>query len=188
MLQPTLGFCSAGTGCPASTASIAARRSAPVSGTPLLLDLMVNTGSNNAVASQNYLTFTNSILQNVLVGSGGCGTITSTFTADNSVFDSTLQNETCNGPNPCTFRGIPTDPGSFAFASGALSNCPGGCAGDFRVAQVSFCGMEEGDAVQNTEDNSTEYPYDSRGFRFVKFKVQGKTVNAIRFIELKKTT
>src|SRR5262245_12199384 len=49
-------------------------------------------------------------------------------------------------------------------------------------------GMEEGEAVQNTEDNSTEYPYDSRGFRFGKFKVGGKTLNAIRFIEMRKTT
>lgn len=49
-------------------------------------------------------------------------------------------------------------------------------------------GMEEGDPIQNADDNSTEYPYDSRGFRFVKFKVEGKTLNAIRFIELKKTT
>jgi hypothetical protein len=49
-------------------------------------------------------------------------------------------------------------------------------------------GMEEGEAIQNTEDNSTEYPYDSRGFRFVKFKVGGKTLNAIRFIEMRKTT
>jgi len=49
-------------------------------------------------------------------------------------------------------------------------------------------GMEEGEAIQNTDDNSTEYPYDSRGFRFVKFKVGGKTLNAIRFSEIKKTT
>ena len=49
-------------------------------------------------------------------------------------------------------------------------------------------GMEEGEAIQNTEDNSTEYPYDSRGFRFVKFKVGGKTLNAIRFVEMRKTT
>src|SRR5215471_10772861 len=49
-------------------------------------------------------------------------------------------------------------------------------------------GMEEGEAVQNTEDNSTEYPYDSRGFRFVKFKVGVKTLNAIRFVEMRKTT
>ena len=49
-------------------------------------------------------------------------------------------------------------------------------------------GMEEGEAVQNADDNSTEYPYDSRGFSFVKFKVGGKTVNAIRFKEVKKAT
>jgi len=49
-------------------------------------------------------------------------------------------------------------------------------------------GMEEGPAVDNKDDNSTEYPYDSRGFRFVRFKVQGKTVNAIRFAELKKSS
>jgi hypothetical protein len=49
-------------------------------------------------------------------------------------------------------------------------------------------GMEEGSAIQNTEDNSTEYPYDSRGFRFVKFKIKGQTVNAIRFVDMKKTS
>jgi hypothetical protein len=59
--------------------------------------------------------------------------------------------------------------------------------GDLKVMR-DVLGMEEGDAVQNTEDNSTEYPYDSRGFRFVKFKVGGKTLNAIRFVELRKTT
>ena len=49
-------------------------------------------------------------------------------------------------------------------------------------------GMEEGPAVENKEDNATEYPYDSRGLRFVKFKVQGKTLNAIRFFEPKKSS
>jgi len=49
-------------------------------------------------------------------------------------------------------------------------------------------GMEEGQAVKNTDDNATEYPYDSRGFRFVKFNVGGKTLNALRLVELKKTT
>jgi hypothetical protein len=47
-------------------------------------------------------------------------------------------------------------------------------------------GMEEGEAIQNADDNSTEYPYDSRGIRFVKFKVEGKTLNALRFSEIKK--
>jgi len=59
--------------------------------------------------------------------------------------------------------------------------------GDLKYMREIF-GMEEGDPVQNADDNSTEYPYDSRGFRFVKFKVGGKTLNAIRFQEIKKTT
>ena len=49
-------------------------------------------------------------------------------------------------------------------------------------------GMEEGEPTQNAEDNSTEYHYDSRGFQFVRFKIKGTTVNALRFVELKKTT
>jgi len=60
-------------------------------------------------------------------------------------------------------------------------------SGDLKYMREIF-GMEEGDAVQNADDNSTEYPYDSRGFRFVKFKVGGKTLNALRFIEIKKAT
>ena len=59
--------------------------------------------------------------------------------------------------------------------------------GDLKYMREIF-GMEEGEAIQNAEDNATEYPYDSRGFRFVKFKVGGKTLNAIRFMELKKAT
>jgi hypothetical protein len=60
-------------------------------------------------------------------------------------------------------------------------------SGDLKTMR-SILGMEEGAPIENAEDNALEYPYDSRGFRFVKFKVQGKTVNAIRFIEAKKTT
>lgn len=58
--------------------------------------------------------------------------------------------------------------------------------GDLKTMREVF-GMEEG-SEPNAEDNSTEYSYDSRGFRFVKFKVKGRTLNAIRFSELKKTT
>ena len=60
-------------------------------------------------------------------------------------------------------------------------------SGDLKYMREIF-GMEEGDPVLNADDNSIEYPYDSRGFRFVKFKVGGKTLNAIRFQEIKKTT
>ena len=60
-------------------------------------------------------------------------------------------------------------------------------SGDLKYMRELF-GMEEGEAIQNADDNSTEYPYDSRGFRFVQFKVGGKTLNALRFIEIKKAT
>jgi hypothetical protein len=60
-------------------------------------------------------------------------------------------------------------------------------SGDLNYMRELF-GMEEGEAITNEEEMSVEYPYDSRGFRFVRFKVQGKTLNAIRFSELKKTT
>jgi len=41
---------------------------------------------------------------------------------------------------------------------------------------------------ENADDQSTEYVYDAKGFRFVKYKVGGKTVNALRFNEMKKST
>jgi hypothetical protein len=47
-------------------------------------------------------------------------------------------------------------------------------------------GMEEG-VTENTEENATEYNYDSRGFRFVKFKVGNQTINALRFMEMKRS-
>ena len=49
-------------------------------------------------------------------------------------------------------------------------------------------GMEEDTPIENAEDKATEYRYDARGIRFVKFKVQGKTVNALRLMPAKKTT
>jgi len=57
--------------------------------------------------------------------------------------------------------------------------------GDLKLMRELF-GMEEG-VTENTEDNATEYSYDSRGFRFVKFKVGGKTLNALRFMEMKRS-
>ena len=58
--------------------------------------------------------------------------------------------------------------------------------GDVKYMRELF-GMEQG-VEQNAEDNSTEYSYDTRGFRFVRFKIGGNTVNALRFSELRKTT
>jgi hypothetical protein len=48
-------------------------------------------------------------------------------------------------------------------------------------------GMEEA-VEENKDDMSTEYSYDDRGFRFVKYRIEGKTVNAIRFSEMRRST
>src|SRR5207253_8585386 len=63
--------------------------------------------------------------------------------------DTVLQNEQCNGPAPCNFRGVFVDPGSFAFASGALNNpgCTQGCQRDFRVASMAWCASNGGRGV-----------------------------------------
>lgn len=124
-------------------------------GTRFTLDLKVNTGSNNNVAaSQNYLLFDDasapSSVLKVSSPSGNCTSIplTATLTADNTMFDVVLQNEVCNGPGACMLRGVYTPPGSMAFASGALSNCPTGCGpGDFRIASVTFCAANGGRAT-----------------------------------------
>ena len=47
-------------------------------------------------------------------------------------------------------------------------------------------GMEES-VFENPEDMSTEYVYDSKGFRFVVYRVDGKTLNALRFQEPKRS-
>jgi hypothetical protein len=58
--------------------------------------------------------------------------------------------------------------------------------GDMKTMR-EVLGMEEGAAIENADDMSTEYPYDSRGFRFVRFKLKGATVNALKFMEMKKS-
>jgi hypothetical protein len=58
--------------------------------------------------------------------------------------------------------------------------------GDLKFMRDTF-GPEE-KIEENADDQSTEYVYDARGFRFVKYKVSGKTVSALRFSELKKST
>jgi hypothetical protein len=59
--------------------------------------------------------------------------------------------------------------------------------GDLKYMREAF-GMEEGEPFEDAENMATEYIYDSKGFRFVKYKVGGNTINALRFSELKKTT
>jgi hypothetical protein len=118
-------------------------------GCRFVLDLMVNMSSvPNGVAMQGYLTFTSSILPNARVSSIATSCVpTNTVTQDLGTFDAVLQDEVCNGPGTCIFRGIPIAPGSFAYAQGALSNCGFGCGGTFRVAQIGLCAVAEGQAV-----------------------------------------
>ncbi len=131
-------------------------------GDRFVLDLKVYAALYGApdglTAQQAYMTYTSQLLQNARVSSIGTSCVpTNTVTGDLSVFDATLQNEVCNGPNPCNFRGVLVDPGSFAYASGALVNCPTGCPDPdqpppqnqqvFRIAQVGFCASAVGRAV-----------------------------------------
>ena len=109
------------------------------------LDLMIHTGAYNVAGQQSYVTFDATRLQNVNANQTGC-VLTSTVTADASIFDATLQNEVCNGPGSCIFRGVTYTPGQSSFASGALNN-PSYNGPDFRVAHVAFCAIASGTAV-----------------------------------------
>ncbi len=117
-------------------------------GDRFVLELWLNAGSNNVTAQQSYLTYTYDLIKNARVSQIATACVlTSTVTSDPSTFDATLQNEICNGPGQCNFRGLIVDPGSFAYSSGALSNCPDGCGGTFRVAQVGLCAVAPGRAL-----------------------------------------
>src|SRR4051794_3314127 len=117
-------------------------------GDRFVLDLMMQSGSGNTVGQQSYLTFTYSVLQNARVSSIGVGCVlTSTLTADLSTFDSAQQNEICDGPGNCVFRGVTVAPGSMAFADFAAGTCPFGCTGTFRIARIGLCAVAPGQAV-----------------------------------------
>lgn len=124
-------------------------------GVKFTLDLMVHAGTNNDLtAAQQYLTFDNQttpahVLKVIPSESASCSSIplTSAAVPDLSTFDTALQNEICNGPGACIFRGVLILPGNLAFASGALASCPTGCGGDFRIASVTFCAANGGQAT-----------------------------------------
>jgi hypothetical protein len=131
-------------------------------GCRFVLNLMVNAGGNAApngtTAHQDRITYTYSLIQNARVSSIVTSCVpTNTLTADVTVYDCLLQNEVCNGPGNCTFRGVQADPGTLSYASGPLANCPEGCPDPneppplnqqvFRVAQVGLCAIAAGQAV-----------------------------------------
>ncbi len=111
------------------------------------LVLHVDGGDGLTTAQQAYLTFDSALLQNVNATNPASCTLASTVTPDLFAFDAPIQNEVCNGPNPCVFRGITVPAGSMAYVSGALNTCPGGCIGDFPVAQIAFCAIAPGEAT-----------------------------------------
>ncbi len=137
--------------CPGATHYLVPEAGAPPNGGTIsvgqrfVLDLRVNSGPYDDLADQEaYLTFDYPLLQNVRTTQPGC-VLTSTVTADHTAFNAEIQNEVCNGPEPCVFpTGGNTDPGSIGFDSGVLTIPPRG--GDFRVAQIAFCATAPGQA------------------------------------------
>jgi hypothetical protein len=136
-------------------------------GTRFVLGLSLNTGSHNDVAAaQNYLLFDDpaspsSVLKVVPITSTNCSSIpvSTTVTPDTTMFETVLQNEVCNGPGACSFRGIFTPPGYLAYASGALTNCPSGCGpGDFRVARIGLCAVNPGRATLHWQFSPPDPP------------------------------
>jgi hypothetical protein len=144
-------------GFPACSVTDAAAYLTPEAGSPpnggtiqvgdrITLDLMLKTGAHNITDQQSYLHFDPTRLQNVDASAGGC-VLTSTVTADTGgPFDTVLENEVCNGPNPCVFRTLTYQPGDLSFSSGAKTNPPYN-GPDFRVARIGLCATATGDAV-----------------------------------------
>jgi hypothetical protein len=106
-------------------------------GDRFVLEVWVNpNGHTGLVGQQSYLMFSWQTLQAV---SGSIGTST-------EVFDAVLQNEVCNAPATCTFRGIKVQPGSISFASGALNNPPTSRATPFKVGEIELQAAAAGEA------------------------------------------
>jgi hypothetical protein len=112
-------------------------------GTTFSLDLLINSGGHTVRAQQSYLTFPQTMLQNIVVGSNG--TPANSATPDLTSLETVLQNQVCNGPTPCTFGSLVAPAGSIAYASGTFNANPP--TGDFRVAQVAFSANQVGTAT-----------------------------------------
>src|SRR5207248_3716925 len=129
-------------------------------GCRFVLDMMVNMGSvPDGVVVQSYMTFTSSILRNARADSiaTSCASA-SQVTGDFTTFDFLMQNAVCNGPAPCTFGGMTVDAGSLGYAPGALTTCPSGCSGTFRVAQIGWCAVAPGQAVPHWQFSPSAPP------------------------------
>lgn len=105
-------------------------------GERFVMEMWVNPGTQTSlVGQQSYLSFSDRTLQ--AVGNS---------TLDATLFDAVLQNEVCNGPGACTFRSIKTQPGTIAFASGALNRSPTNGTAPFKVGQIELRSTAVGQA------------------------------------------
>src|SRR5205823_670042 len=93
-------------------------------GARFVLDMFVNAQEQLGSAMQGYVTYTFQVadLADVTALPTSC-VLVQAARADLTTFDSNLQNEWCNGPQPCFFRGVQSDPGWGAYAAGALNTC-----------------------------------------------------------------
>jgi hypothetical protein len=138
-------------GCPGGYHYFVANEGGPENGGTALqnqqitLKMMLHPGPYYVTVHQAYLTFTYQLLQNVSTYVNRCALSTG-ISPDFAVFDFQLQNEVCNGPEPCLFRGVIIPPGYMAFASGAWVN-PAYNGPDFRVAEIGLCMTAPGEAI-----------------------------------------
>ncbi|MFL5734825.1 MAG: dockerin type I domain-containing protein [Chloroflexia bacterium] len=114
-------------------------------GARFVLDLMMHGHDNSTTAAQSYVTYTYQLADIADVNALPTACVLSNIArTDATTFETTVQNEWCNGPAPCVFRGVQTDPGLGAFTTCALEGCPTGCPGDFRVGQLGLCAFAPG--------------------------------------------
>lgn len=138
--------------CNSAFLSLVPEKGAPANGGSvtegdrLVLDLVAHSGQENVTAAQAYMSFSYGSLRVVNADATDCAPAT-TVTADPTTFDVELQNEVCNGPQPCTMRSQSVEPGSIAYATGALNHCPNGCTGDIRAARIAFCATKTGEGA-----------------------------------------
>jgi hypothetical protein len=117
----------------------------------LEFELWVNGGEQTNLAGQDsYLEFPHSQLQNVQFDTpiGQSCVLTNTLTPDLGVFNALLQNEACNGPGPCLFRGnrVQAPAGTISYASAVSPDSPSLASGSFRVAKLAMCAVSPGEA------------------------------------------
>lgn len=117
-------------------------------GDSFVLELWLNGNSqSDLIGQQSYLTVTHELLQNVEIAAAGPRCMPASSISPNvTVFDIVMQNEACNGPDPCVDRGIKTMPGSIGFASAISPGSSNTGSGAFKVGEIGLCALAPGEA------------------------------------------